>query len=182
MNKIIFILVTFIMSLFVSLTSESDADSASVNVSRILSSSLSSVIDSAPPERSFTKARSISSGVPNNMMFATLDSGGFAIERYFPLYNGDSKSYSWSTYHSTYSYSDVSYHGINSYLEYDSLDGSKAYYGYSGDELLLYGGEADGLDFHFNTPLSNTTKSPIPSHNEPNPRLIITKNVMKIIV
>ena len=128
MKKII--LVTFIMSLFVSLASESDADSASVNVSKILSSSFSSVIDSAPQERSFTKARSISSGAPNNTMVATLDSGGSAIERYFPMHDGDSKNFSWTTYNSTYTYSEAQYNGMSSYLEYDSIDGSKAYYGY----------------------------------------------------
>ena len=152
MKKII--LVTFIMSLFVSLTSESDADSASVNVSKILSSSFSSVIDSAPQERSFTKARSISSGVPNNTMFATLDSGGSAIERYFPMHDGDSKNFSWTTYNSTYTYSEVQYNGMSSYLEYDSIDGSKAYYGYSGDELVMCGAEAGGIDIRFDTPIS----------------------------
>ena len=152
MKKII--LVTLIMSLFVSLTSESDADSASVNVSKILSSSFSSVIDSAPQERSFTKARSISSGVPNNTMFATLDSGGSAIERYFPMHDGDSKNFSWTTYNSTYTYSEVQYNGMSSYLEYDSIDGSKAYYGYSGDELVMCGAEAGGIDMRFDTPIS----------------------------
>ena len=98
------------MSLSISLASESDADSVSGNASKMLSSSFSSVIDSTQQERSFTKARSTSSAVPNNRMLATLDSGGSAIER--------------------------------------------AYYGYSGDELVMYGSEQGGIDMRFDTPIS----------------------------
>ncbi len=144
-----------LVTLIILFASGSVAYSESNDFNKMVSNVFSSVIDSRGHEIKFSKFNSILSGeVSKDITQFTLEASSSAIERYFPLYNGDSKSYSWSTYNSTYSYSEVSYHSINSYLEYDSLDGSKAYYGYSDDELLLYGAEAEGLDIHFNTPLA----------------------------
>jgi PKD repeat protein len=79
------------------------------------------------------------------------------VQLYFPLNNSDVKNYEGSiygnTYYATYNYSQVFYNGRTCYLETDSADGSKTYYGYSGSELQMFGG-SDGIDnFQFDSPL-----------------------------
>jgi PKD repeat protein len=79
------------------------------------------------------------------------------VQLYFPLNNSDVKNYEGSiygnAYYATYNYSQVFYNGRTCYLETDSADGSKTYYGYSGSELQMFGG-SDGIDnFQFDSPL-----------------------------
>ena len=72
-------------------------------------------------------------------------------QSYFPLNNNDVKYYSvkvyGTTYYTTYRYSQVYYNGEPCFLEYDSLDGSKAYYGHSGSKLKMYGVSFEGENY-----------------------------------
>jgi hypothetical protein len=65
------------------------------------------------------------------------------VQSYFPLNNNDVKYYEGevlgTAYYTTYNYSQVYYNGNTCFLEYDSLDGSMAYYGHSGGNLNMYG-------------------------------------------
>ena len=80
------------------------------------------------------------------------------VQSYFPLNNNDVKYYEGevfgTTYYATYNYSQVYYNGNTCFLEYDSLDGSMAYYGYSGSNLNMYGISLDGESCPFNSPLT----------------------------
>ena len=76
------------------------------------------------------------------------------VQTYFPMQHGDSKSYTSNFGSSVYQYTQTSRNGQTAWRETDSLDGSQAYYGYSGSSLVMYGADASGLDFDFNTPLT----------------------------
>jgi len=80
------------------------------------------------------------------------------VQSYFPLNNNDVKYYEGevlgTTYYATYNYSQVYYNGNTCFLEYDSLDGSKAYYGHSGSNLNMYGVSLEGESYPFNSPLT----------------------------
>jgi hypothetical protein len=80
------------------------------------------------------------------------------VQLYFPLNNNDVKYYEGdvfgTTYYATYNYSQVSYNGKPCFLEYDSLDGSKAYYGHSGSKLKMYGVSFEGESYPFDSPLT----------------------------
>jgi len=80
------------------------------------------------------------------------------VQLYFPLNNHDVKYYEGevlgTTYHATYNYSQVYYNGNTCFLESDSLDGSKAYYGHSGSNLNMYGVSLENESYPFNSPLT----------------------------
>ncbi len=80
------------------------------------------------------------------------------VQLYFPLNNNDVKYYQGQvygkTYSSTYNYTQVYYNGTTCFLEYDSIDGSNAYYGYSGSNLNMYGMSVEDVSFAFNSPLT----------------------------
>ena len=80
------------------------------------------------------------------------------VQSYFPLNNNDVKYYEGevfgTTYYATYNYSQVYYNGNTCFLEYDSLDGSKAYYGQSGSNLNMYGASLGDESYPFNSPLT----------------------------
>ena len=76
------------------------------------------------------------------------------IETYFPLQNGDSKTYTSSVVaNAVYQYQQTTINGHSAFVEIDSVDDSRAYYGYSGDTLVMYGADAEGLSLTFDTPL-----------------------------
>lgn len=79
------------------------------------------------------------------------------VQLYFPLNNTDVKHYEGSvfgtTYYATYNYSEAFYNGRTCYLETDSLDGSKTYYGYSESGLQIYGTTIGNDSFPLDTPL-----------------------------
>lgn len=80
------------------------------------------------------------------------------VQSYFPLNNNDVKYYEGkvygSTYYTTYDYSQVYFNGRTCFLEYDSLDGSMAYYGHSGNNLNMYGVSLEGESYALNSPLT----------------------------
>ncbi|MEA3546058.1 MAG: PKD domain-containing protein [Thermodesulfobacteriota bacterium] len=80
------------------------------------------------------------------------------VQSYFPLNNNDVKYYegdvAGTTYYATYRYSQVDYNGNICFLEYDSLDGSKGYYGHSGSNLNMYGVSIEGESYPFDSPLT----------------------------
>ncbi|MDA3787447.1 MAG: PKD domain-containing protein [Desulfobacula sp.] len=92
------------------------------------------------------------SGNPSRMVQATS-----ALNVYFPLNNGDSKTYSGkvygTTYSSTYTYNTTFFNGRSCVRESDSIDGSLVYYGYSGSQVVAYGFSFDTYTLAFNTPL-----------------------------
>lgn len=80
-----------------------------------------------------------------------------ALQTYFPLNNNDVKYYEVYIYGTRYTgsltYSSVSYYGRNCYLEEDSADGSMVYYGYSGNEMYIYGVALGDESYPLNNPL-----------------------------
>ena len=80
------------------------------------------------------------------------------VQSYFPLNNNDIKYYEGevygTTYYATHDYSQVYFNGRTCFLEYDSLDGSMAYYGHSGSNLNMYGVSLEGESYAFNSPLT----------------------------
>lgn len=84
--------------------------------------------------------------------------GANYVQTYFPLNNYDTKHYQGdvlgTTYYATYTYSRVYFNSVTCFRENDSLDGSRAYYGYSGTDLKMYGASVDGESFPFDTPLT----------------------------
>ena len=77
------------------------------------------------------------------------------VQTYFPMHHGDSKTYTSNQYGgSVYQYQQTSKNGNLAWLETDSVDGSQAYYGFSGDKLVMYGAEALGTSLDFDSPLT----------------------------
>jgi PKD repeat protein len=123
------------------------------NLKKKLSALISSIIDPAMLEMQPPEASPISSRIVQDILILSTDAVSSASEIYFPMHNGDSKSYAWSTYNSTLTYSNVFYNGRNAFLEVDTQDGSKAYYGYLGGDLYMFGGKVEDFDMNFNAPL-----------------------------
>ncbi len=80
------------------------------------------------------------------------------VQSYFPLNNNDVRYYevdiAGTTYYTTYRYTQVEYNGNTCFLEYDSQDGSKAYYGHSGTNLNMYGVSLEDESYPFDSPLT----------------------------
>jgi hypothetical protein len=93
-----------------------------------------------------------------NSEMSVLPAAVSAVRLYFPLNNNDVKYYEGSIYGSiysgSYSYSQVYYNGRTCYLEYDSFDGSKAYYGFSGNTVQMYGAGLGTENYPLQTPLT----------------------------
>ena len=111
------------------------------------------------------QADSAGSGLRSLMALPTIEIASAAtttVQAYFPMQHGDSKSYTSSRYGgSVYQYDQTSKNGQVAWRETDSLDGSRAYYGYAGSSLVMYGADASGLNLNFDTPLTILKNSQI---------------------
>lgn len=127
-----------------------------VNIKNILLKITSSIADQGTDssEKDYSESKSL----PGDAKLLSSPLAVSPVQLYFPLNNNDVKNYQGlilgSTYYGTYNYYQVSYNGRTCYLEQDSLDGSRVYYGYSGSQLQMYGATIDSESFSFTTPLN----------------------------
>ena len=84
------------------------------------------------------------------------------VQKYFPMQNGDSKTYTSTAYSSAvYTYYQTTKNGNTAWREDDSVDGSQTYYGYSGDNLVMYGADTSDLSLSFDSALTILSASQI---------------------
>ena len=84
------------------------------------------------------------------------------VQKYFPMQGGDSKTYTSTAYSSAvYTYSQTTKNGNTAWREDDSVDGSQTYYGYSGDNLVMYGADTSDLSLSFDSALTILSSSQI---------------------
>lgn len=91
--------------------------------------------------------------------------GTSAVERYFPMCNGDNKDYEFfyqgTTYTPTLTYTQVQYQGRTCFQEGNANNNAEVYYGYSGNSLVMYGAIIEGVDYSFNSPLTVLTDNSV---------------------